>query len=1068
MARKIYSLGKTNLFTLRRYYKKINNLPANTSQQNLRDYAFVENDSQLNNLMRDEYNDSIDTQNQERLVIRQDIRRQVTQNRRDSQTFLRQFQPEPPIAIDERRRVEKSRILNLPITRLKFHKRDAITLNDLSKLREELKKHIGNSIVVKYVINNKIIKDVEYLVPEAFSKWWSSNRDWWYNSEKTIMHKNKFKGTIFIYKQNQGIDVISEKQYFRDGISHCVFQPIRIWAENKLDNSVSLTTKKRYNTILKRLTEFEKKYDIGVPEDIISEICNALQIDINIELPFCEEKLIECKSEKKKLKIFNFLNTRLNHLDFNEVVSSDNIIEVTRKEILNKKIELDNNNTFYTFRKDSNNISSITTLTENFRVNNDYGNCINQFEFETGLKYCKIDDIDDKALSDFIQLGCNYNSTIDFQDIYNIDIDTINHIDMTKAYANFESCKLYKGFLGKITDFRETNKIEGVGMYNITNLNFDNCNTKFKDLNFKMRMYFSNNLYTSPELEMLDSMNVTYDITCGCWGVKPIYFQFNEDMMTMKDEGVPYYSKWTGAIDSHKLEKQFWIKGDLNFFNVIKNNCGDKTVRWFENGEGTIAHPKKHNFHLSHITSFITAYQRLNVIEQLMSMEYNTLVRVCVDGIYYTGDIVECKNVFRQKSDKNFTNEASHSYVNQSREHYIEEYDTHSSRPHYAKELHLGAGGCGKTHLNCNDKGLIRPMFIAPSWKLARSKKIETGIPSTVWARAICTDPEMINIIKSLANTLIIDEVSMMTEGQKQQVFDLYPDMKIIFCGDLGYQISCITGEEMNESGFDNVVKHTNDYRCQDEKLNNIKQHLRYMIKNQFSNTQINEFVIRQFEKIGQCITIDTLKDNYDVNDMILSGTNEIKDFYTKMFEGKFDLEKYYVTAKSKTYCNGDIVIGEKPEHCMSEIRHCFTVHSIQGETAHSKLFIDSSKMFCSKMFYTAVSRAKRIEQIQIIIRQEQKYKYEFASVYKIVSKSGVYIGSTIKPIEKRFSEHRCSYEQYKKGNGKYMTSFKLLDDDKVKIEKIENFKCNDLKDLWEREKEIIQSTECVNETYNN
>jgi hypothetical protein len=143
-------------------------------------------------------------------------------------------------------------------------------------------------------------------------------------------------------------------------------------------------------------------------------------------------------------------------------------------------------------------------------------------------------------------------------------------------------------------------------------------------------------------------------------------------------------------------------------------------------------------------------------------------------------------------------------------------------------------------------------------------------------------------------------------------------------------------------------------------------------------------------------------------------------------------------------------------------------VHSIQGETAHSKLFIDSSKMFCSKMFYTAVSRAKKIEQIQIIIRQEQKYKYEFASVYKIVSKSGVYIGSTIKPIEKRFSEHRCSYEQYKKGNGKYMTSFKLLDDDKVKIEKIENFKCNDLKDLWEREKEIIQSTECVNKTYNN
>ena len=47
------------------------------------------------------------------------------------------------------------------------------------------------------------------------------------------------------------------------------------------------------------------------------------------------------------------------------------------------------------------------------------------------------------------------------------------------------------------------------------------------------------------------------------------------------------------------------------------------------------------------------------------------------------------------------------------------------------------------------------------------------------------------------------------------------------------------------------------------------------------------------------------------------------------------------------------------------------------------------------------------------------------------------------------------------------MTSFKLLDDEDAKISLIEIFKCNDIKDLWEREKEIIQQTECVNKTYN-
>ena len=118
-------------------------------------------------------------------------------------------------------------------------------------------------------------------------------------------------------------------------------------------------------------------------------------------------------------------------------------------------------------------------------------------------------------------------------------------------------------------------------------------------------------------------------------------------------------------------------------------------------------------------------------------------------------------------------------------------------------------------------------------------------------------------------------------------------------------------------------------------------------------------------------------------------------------------------------------------------------------------------------MFYTAISRAKTLDQIYIIEREELKFKYEYSKIYKIESKSGVYIGSTINAIEQRFKEHMISYNSYKNGKGKFMTSFKLLDDEDAKISLIEIFKCNDIKDLWEREKEIIQKTECVNKTYN-
>ena len=77
-------------------------------------------------------------------------------------------------------------------------------------------------------------------------------------------------------------------------------------------------------------------------------------------------------------------------------------------------------------------------------------------------------------------------------------------------------------------------------------------------------------------------------------------------------------------------------------------------------------------------------------------------------------------------------------------------------------------------------------------------------------------------------------------------------------------------------------------------------------------------------------------------------------------------IKKYYCKENNRWYCNGDIIIGEKPD-CKSELRHEYTTHSIQGETAYNNLFIDASKMFDARMFYTALSRAKRLDQIYII-----------------------------------------------------------------------------------------------------
>jgi len=385
--------------------------------------------------------------------------------------------------------------------------------------------------------------------------------------------------------------------------------------------------------------------------------------------------------------------------------------------------------------------------------------------------------------------------------------------------------------------------------------------------------------------------------------------------------------------------------------------------------------------------------------------------------------------VFRDKTDDmTFRNRACDSYVDKA---CIKDltYDGDEYREHYAKELHLGEDGSGKTHFNCNDHGLVRVMFLAPSWKLARCKKNETGINCCVWARALNTDPEKISYIKSNANVLIVDEISMLSENQKQQFFKVYEDMKIIMCGDLGYQLPCIEGEEANDSGFDNIVKHNKDYRCTDGRLKHVKNMLRKMIENDEHKNTINSWVVETFKQMNRYITVDELVRKYTINDMILSGTNEVKDYYTKMFAGKFEQDKYYVMENNRLYCNGDVIIGEKPENCKCEVRHCFTTHSIQGETALCNLFIDSSKMFDSRMFYTAISRAKSIDQIFIINNTDLTFTYEYGKIYKITYKTRTYIGSTIQSLEHRLSAHYNAYKSYKKGKGKYITSFQLFED---------------------------------------
>lgn len=874
-----------------------------------------------------------------------------------------------------------------------------------SSMRDVLKQNKGKMVRIVISKNGDVIFDMTYRVPEmGFGGFWMelSRFDLMEDSETSIIPINyysdkflqsKYKLESFIIQEiNNGKPI---EQNFKDGIKHCILYPIKKWAEECYSISKSKSSKSRYNSKLKKIDSLIKKYQDGVPERDLQNICELLQVDIKVDLPLnITDSFLHCKSTKKTLKIFEFINTRLNHVDINpvrnetlnEIVHNNFIKSIYRNELYELKDTLDENNEYYIYNKDLRGLSSITTFKGKYIINNDYYETTREFENKNRFKDYMIDDIDNKELSEFIRYGTHYNSTVDFKDIYRYKagLKKVNHIDMEKAYSNFHLCKWYDEFMGKITDFRKTSIIEGVGLYLVDEFDFSLSNSKFKNYNNTLRVYCNGNVYGSAELKMLSHYNVKFTIIAGCWGVKSFDFRFTDEMLNNKDnDGIRYYARWTGGCDQHNLEKNFYMKGEFDLFQNIRNYVSNGKVKWVGVGEGCISYDKEHNYHLGHISAQITMYQRMNVIEQLLEMDISKIVRVCVDGIYYEEHKFEIKNVFREKDGVGFGNEAGDRYggnifIKELNE-FIKLIEYKPERKNYGKELHLGAGGTGKTHKVLVDEGFIKVLYIAPSRKLVRSKNKDYGVRSEVLCNLITSDTERFMNIARCYNVLVFDEVSMYTEQSKKLILSRYPYHKIIFCGDIGYQLPTFEGDEINIEGFDMIFEHKINYRIKCNELQQICDILRNLIKKGIDNKTItsgsycryiNKVVKDYFLSKNRVIDKEELQEIYDIRDYILVGTKKIGYEYTNLFTGKFDEEKYYITANKSEMSNGDIIYSkEKTEGFHIEVRHHFTTHSIQGETIDvpRKIFIDISKMFDSRMFYTAISRARRLDQIYLV-----------------------------------------------------------------------------------------------------
>ena len=91
---------------------------------------------------------------------------------------------------------------------------------------------------------------------------------------------------------------------------------------------------------------------------------------------------------------------------------------------------------------------------------------------------------------------------------------------------------------------------------------------------------------------------------------------------------------------------------------------------------------------------------------------------------------------------------------------------------------------------------------------------------------------------------------------------------------------------------------------------------------------------------------------------------------------------------------------------------------------------------------------------------------YKLGKIYRLeCNVTGlIYVGSTCEPtLAKRLTKHVGSYRCYLKGTSRYVSSFKVLENNDYVIILIEKYPCNDRDELHSRECYFTNKMDCVN-----
>lgn len=798
---------------------------------------------------------------------------------------------------------------------------------------------------VVYIVNGEQRTTNVYNIPRNnLSRWYKEivQMDWMVNSDLSVFN-TEGDGVLLIAEGQRPIPENVIQQFASAEDNQCLLKPILEYFRKRYDGTNITSKKRKFLAIINLTKKFINTYPEGVPEDKIKYICNTLHIGIDI-IDAMSNKIISEDCVGKRYTRFNFINTNINHVEQFTNHSKNCRVEISQKKYYKLRDYFTKKGIWHTWNE-----YSISTLDAYYILKQDTE--ITHWEESQGLD--SMEYFHNPDLSEYMISAVHFSG---FQNFKKNPLDSLDlkYIDHEKSYANYKSCEFYEGFMRHPNEFRKLpdnfpwEKYPGV--YTIFDVDISNVNIFIKPFIERMALYIDNEIFPSPELKFLKSLNIKFRVIAGAWS-------FQSRDIDMKDliEGKKY-CYWTGKaamVNKYHTIRFNGTAEEANLYEYRNPGC----VNYFPGlNEIQISVNKNICYHKSHISSWILSYSRIQILQQLFTIPFNKVTRIALDGIYHTQDNVTLINNFRDKTheinrDKlcRHSNEYYSTHVPDI-EINIPEWEDHAMHQHV---LALGPGGSGKTHHFLHNKPMTC-LSAFPSHKLRKEKEKEHNLKYTCcWAKLLARNTSPVTCP---THCILIDEVSMMSEEEKKKIIKLYPYSKLIFAGDVGYQLPTFEGNQ--EFQIDNslyILRFNTNYRCKDPELLELLTYCRDSINSDDMHLKVREIIPR-----GN-------KNNYQILDFIMAHTHKECDDLNEYFKN-IRPNKWRIQQGTSEHDRGDILYQSQCPNG-GKLAHCLTAHSCQGITVTTKLFIklDMAYRPNNRMIYTVLSRAQYLNQLYLI-----------------------------------------------------------------------------------------------------